>query len=140
MLLWAFSLLSAGFAFTSTEAFALVVNPTSLTFTGVQGGTNPAPQSVTFYNKNKREKSWTVSTSAAWISATPSSGTLATETDTTHVSVNTTGLTAGSYSGRVTIAVAQRDGRLMNNHVSVTVTVTAGGARPTIGVSPRPRA
>jgi hypothetical protein len=136
ILLWAFSLLSAGFGFTSTEAFALVVNPTSLTFTSVQGGTNPAPQSVTFYKKNKREKSWTVSTSGAWISATPSSGTLATETDTIHVSVNTTGLTAGSYSGQVTIAVAQRDGRLINNHVSVTLTVTAGGASPTIGVSP----
>lgn len=129
-------LLSIAFGLNSTEAFALVVNPKSLTFTGIQGGTNPAPQSVTFYKNNRREKSWTVRTSAAWISTTPSSGTLATETDTIQVSVSTAGLTAGSYSGRVTIAVTQPNGRISNNNVSVVLTVTSGGASPTLGISP----
>ncbi len=136
MLVGAVCLMSTAFGLKSTEAFALIVNPTSLSFSGVQGGTNPAPQSVTFSKKNKREKSWTARTSAAWLSATPSSGTLATETDTIQVSVNTAGLTAGSYAGRVTIAVTQRDGRISKNNVSVALTVTSGGTSPTIGVSP----
>ncbi len=132
----ALCLMNAAFGLISTATFALVVNPTSLSFSSIQGGANPAPQSVTFYKKNRREKSWSVSTSAAWLSAAPSSGTLATETDTLLVSVNTTGLTAGSYAGRVTIAVTQRDGRISTNHVSVALTVTSGGASPTIGVNP----
>ena len=80
----------------------LSVNPTSVTFNGSFGGGNPSPVSLNITNSGAGVVNWnaTVSPSNSWLSLTSSSGTAP---STTNVQANISGLSAGSYSGSITI-------------------------------------
>jgi hypothetical protein len=101
----------------------LTVSPASLTFAYQIGGTAPTAQTLTLGGV-----SGTVTAAAsggAWLSASPSSGSVG-------VSVNTAGMTAGTYSGTVTVTASGSTGSPKTVPVTFNVTVAA----PTLTVSP----
>lgn len=117
-------------------AWALSVTPTSISFSSEPGGTPPAPQAITFWKGNDRPKNWTVSANSPWMSVTPTSGTLSTEQDQITVSVNPTGLSAGTYSTSVVIVIAGMKGRINRTTIPVSFTVGGTGSTPSISLSP----
>jgi hypothetical protein len=119
------------------DSFAMSASPTALRFSGTTGTTNPPAQTITFWKSGDRTRNWTVNASAPWISVTPSSGTIATEQDQITVSVNATGLSAGSYTSTVVIATESFKGRLVKTIVPVSLSLTQSStATPTIRLSP----
>ena len=105
---------------------AIGASPTSLTFAATQGGANPANQTLTISNTGGGTLTWSVSDSAAWLTASPTSGT---GNGAVTMTVATGTLTAGSYTGTVTIAAT--------GATSVAIPVTfVVAASPAIGMSP----
>lgn len=120
-----------------SQAWALSTSPSSLSFSGLQGGANPPSQTITFWKSNDRTKNWSASSGAAWMTITPSSGTISTERDQMTVSVNLTGLSAGNYSTSVVIAIDGLKGRTNLTAIPVTFTVTGTtSSTPSISLSP----
>lgn len=131
--------LQAGLLCVPPAALAVSTSPTSLSFSGTQGGSNPPTQSVTFWKGGDRTKSWNVKAANTWISVTPSSGTINKEQDQIAVSVNVSGLAAGSYTSQVIISTEGFRGRFVQTLVPVTVTVvgtTASAPVPSIQLAP----
>jgi hypothetical protein len=95
--------------------------PATLTFTWRVGDPNPASQTLTV-NPATPALAFgvTVSPANAWLSATPATGTTP---GTVTVSINPTGLAAGSYTGTVT--VAGTGSAAGSTAVAVSLTVTA---------------
>jgi hypothetical protein len=104
------------------------VSPASLSFSAQSGGAAPAAQTVAV-SSSGTAFSYSVATSAAWLSATPSSGST---TGNVSVSVNPAGLAAGTYNGNVTITASGTS----NSPKTVPVTLTVTAPVPTITVSP----
>ena len=90
------------------EGQALETSPTLLTFTAVQGVSNPVNPAVIFLKNNTRERNWVTSYDAAWLSVTVFPANLI-PSDQLLVSVNVAGLTAGVYTGTVSIAGMKGD-------------------------------
>ncbi len=95
------------------------LSPTVLTFSAPEGGPNPTSQTVSITNTGSGTLSWQVADDAAWLTPSPLSGTCTVETDTVTVSVNVSGLTAGTYTGRITVS----DPGAANTPQSVAVTL-----------------
>jgi hypothetical protein len=111
---------------------SLTVTPSSLTFNYQIGGTAPAVQTVSV-GSTGAALSYTVSSTTtsggSWLSATPASSTTpGTET----VSVNTTGLAAGTYTGTMSVASAGAG----NSPQTVAVTLNVMAATPNLTVTP----
>ena len=85
----------------SSPTIALTTN--AMTFNALVGNT-PASQNVTVSNSGGGVLSWTATYGSAWLSISPASGGNSPTTMT--VSVNTTGLTAGTYSDTITISAS----------------------------------
>ena len=106
--------------------------PVSLTFTGAEGGANPAAQTLSITNTGGGILSWNASESASWLSLSPASGTTTTETDNITVNVNIAGLTANSYTDTITLTATGAT----NPTQQVPVTVTITPPPSTIGQNP----
>jgi len=83
------------------------LNPTSLTFDAVVGGSNPSPQTVTVSNTGSAGSllHWTATDDATWLFESPTSGILgggASQLMT--VSVDISGLPAGTYAATITVS------------------------------------
>ena len=117
-----------------SEALALAMNPTSLSFTGTQGTTNPPSQTVTFWKSGTRTKSWTVGSPVSWVTVNPPSGSITAERDTINVSVNLAGMAPGSYTTSVMITTVGFNGGVGKTAVPVMLTVNP--AAPAIGLTP----
>lgn len=104
----------------------------SLTFTGMEGSANPSSQTLNITNTGGGTLSWSASAGAAWLSLSPTSGTTTTETDVVTVSVDTTGLTANTYTGTITLTFL--GSTTTTQQIPVTFTVTPPTS--TIGLSP----
>jgi RHS repeat-associated protein len=102
---------------------ALSISPSSLSFAAVQGGTNPAPANLNVTNTGTGILSFTDSTDASWLSATPPSGTAP---QTIQVSAAVGSLTAGTYTGHVTVTGTGAQ----NSPAVATVTFTVGAFVP----------
>jgi len=107
---------------------AIGTSPTSLSFTAQQGG-NPTAQTLTISNTGGGTLTWSTSDSAAWLSLSPASGT---GTGAVTASVATGTLTAGSYSGAITLAATGA----ASVTIPVALTITAAAVPPAIGLSP----
>lgn len=107
----------------TAETFALQASPASLTFQAVQGGVNPSNQVVTLSKKLSRQVGWKSVDTANWLSASPASGTITSSAQLV-VSVNISGLSAGTYTGSVTVTLS-KGGSLS---IPVTLTVTSAGS------------
>ena len=109
--------------FTVTGPITLSANPSSLTFNGVSGQSNPAAQTISISaTGGSTTINYTVAASTvsggSWLSATASNGT--TPSSIT-VNTNISGLAAGTYNGSVTVTAGATDSPLT---IPVTLTVT----------------
>jgi len=77
--------------------------PESLSFTAVEGGSNPAIKTLDIWNSGIGTLNWTLSDDAAWLSENPTGGSSTSAHDIVVLSVNTTGMSAGDYSANITI-------------------------------------
>jgi BACON domain-containing protein/fibronectin type III domain protein len=118
--------LAFGFIITISEALAFPVSPSTLNYSASSGSPTPSAQTVTFSKNSMVSRSWTASGNTAWITVSPSSGTIAREKDQITVNVNASGLAAGTYNGTVNIAIG---GQI--SLVSVTLVVSGGTVTPT---------
>lgn len=119
-----------------SEAVALSVSPTTLNYSASSSSPLPPSQTITFSKNSIVSKNWTVTGTASWISVSPSTGTIAREKDQVSVSVNASGLAAGTYNGVVNINVG---GQL--TAIPLSLTVAGGTATPastSSGTTPTP--
>ncbi len=89
---------------TYTVTNALAAAPATLAFVQAVGGAAPPPQSVTVSAPGGT--AWTASADQGWVLLSATSGT---PPSTVNVSVNATGLAAGSYSARITFSAQGRN-------------------------------
>jgi hypothetical protein len=106
--------------------------PTSFMFDAMEGGVNPPSQTLEIWNAGGGTLNWSVGDDAVWLSLDPTSGSSTGETDNVTVSVDITGMTAGSYPAIITIT-----GNADNSpqYVDVTLDISPPAA-PYIGFSP----
>ncbi len=107
----------------------LVTTPSTLSFSAVAGGTNPAPAALSVANGGTGTLSFTAATSAPWLAISPSSGQAPT---TAQVSVSIAGLAAGVYTGHATISTSGPPAS--TNTLTVTLTLTSPS--PALSVTP----
>ena len=98
---------------------ALLLQPATLSFAAFQGNGNPSSQSVTVYNEGSGTLSWTAASNQSWLNISVSSGTTPA---TVSISVNTSGLAAGNYTGTITISASGATNPPQTINVSLTVT------------------
>ncbi len=102
----------------------LSASPLTFAFNGVQGGTNPPGTTVSVSNSGTGTLSFTAASDAAWLSVTPAS---ANAPQTLQVNASLTGLTAGSYTGHISVTGATG---VQNSPATVTVTLTVAPPVP----------
>lgn len=107
------------------QAFALQLNPVSLTFSATQGSATAAPQTLTFWKTSTSSQNWTAMATVPWLSASPASGSLSTEKDQVQVQVNPSGLAPGSYSTSLMITTTRPDGTIRKTAVPVSLAVNS---------------
>jgi hypothetical protein len=100
-----------------TTSPTIGVNPGSLSFTATAGGANPAGQTLSITNTGGGTLNWTASSNQTWLAVSPTSGTAPSSAT---VSVNISGLAAGTYNGAITVSATGAT----NTPVCVTVTLT----------------
>jgi uncharacterized protein (TIGR03437 family) len=113
---------------TGNSGPAVAVNPGSLTLSFSQGSTSAATQSIAITNNGSSAQNFTagatVNSGGNWLSVSPAAGAVApVSTSSVTVSVNPSGLAAGTYLGTVSIAAANQ-----TFNVAVTLTVSGGPA------------
>ena len=107
-------------------------SPASLTFTATQGGANPANQTLNIQNTGGGTLSWSIGDNASWLGLSPTSGSSTGLQNPVTVSVNISGMTAGTYNATITITASGAT----NTPRTVPVTLTISPLSPTIGYSP----
>ncbi len=120
----------AGIAFVPIRPSApiLSINPQSLTFNATAGGNNPVSQAIKITNTGAGSLTWSASKTQSWLSLDNSSGTAPSTID---VSVDITGLAAGTYHDTITFTADGASGSPVNIPVTLTV-----AANPILSVSP----
>jgi hypothetical protein len=116
-----------------SQAPVLGFSPASLTFDAPQGGANPAPKDLHLSNLGGGTMAWTATSDAAWLSVSPTSDSLgAGLSEVLTVSVNTAGLTEGTYLAAVHLASVTAS----NSPQTVPVTLNVN-SQPKIGINPK---
>jgi hypothetical protein len=100
----------------------MTLSGASLSFTGTAGGANPASQSVAVSNTGAGTMNWTATSNQNWLTVSPASGS---NSGTLVISANTSGMTAATYAGTVTVASAGATGAPKSISVSLTVNAAA---------------
>jgi uncharacterized protein (TIGR03437 family) len=118
-------------ALAAVSAPALQLGSTSLSFAYTLGGTLPGSQSFTISNGGTGTLTWSASvdTKATWLSLDSLSGTAP---STVNVTVNPGQLTAGTYTGTVTITGTGAS----NSPATLSVTLVVSAAAASLVVSP----
>jgi hypothetical protein len=107
------------------------VNPTSFSFSATAGGANPSSQSLSITNTGGGTLTWSATTTQPWLSVSPTSGTAPSSAT---VSVNITGLAAGTYNGAITVTGTGATNSPVT--VPVTLTVSGGGGTQQLLLNP----
>jgi hypothetical protein len=118
---------------------SIALSPTSLSFSGTAGGSNPAAKTLSLTNPGGSTLSTTWTSSDGWLVLSRSSHSTRTETDTVSVTANSSGLAAGTYQGTIFVS-----GNASNSPQQIPVTLTltqpggggGGGSSPALSVSP----
>ena len=109
------------------------LSPTSLDFSTTEGANNPTPQTVNISNVGAGTFDWTVTTTAAWLSLSPDSGTTPSSFTAT---VNAAGLAAGTYSGTITVTGVGATNTPQSIPVALTVSApTLSSSTPTTSLT-----
>lgn len=82
---------------------AILPSPSALSFSGLVGQASPPTQALAIQNAGVGSFNWTATTDAPWLAISAGSGATPASIN---VSVNSTGLGAGTYTGHVTITAA----------------------------------
>ncbi len=93
------------------------LNKTSISFSASEGSTTSKADTFSISNSGSGTLNWSLSDNAAWLSASPTSGS---GSGTVTVAANPTGLSTGTYSGAITVT----DSNATNSPVTVNVTFT----------------
>jgi hypothetical protein len=112
----------------SGSGTGLSLSASALAFSYQLGGTAPAAQNISITSTGTA-LSYKIATSAAWLTATPTSSTTP---GSVSVGVNTSGLAAGTYNGTVTVTATGAS----NSPQTVGVTLTVTSSMPSLTVSP----
>ena len=109
----------------------LSVSPAALSFPLAQGSTTPLSQSVLINNRGQQAQTATVSTStnsgtSGWLSASGGGSVPSFSSSSVTVTVNPSGLPAGTYTGTVSIALSPAG---QTSTVAVTATVSSAQQR-----------
>lgn len=107
----------------------ILLSPTSFTFSATEGQGNPAVKTLIIANSGQGTLNWTATKSAAWLTLSKTSGTGNT-VDT--LSVNITGLAAGTYVDTIVVS----DPNATNDPQKASVTLIVAPGIPVIGVDP----
>ena len=97
------------------------MSPSTLAFSGTQGGANPTSKLFNITNSGSGILTWSANDDAAWLTLSPTTGTTTTETDAITVSINTANLTPNTYNALITVSGTN----VTAQTVSVTLTVSA---------------
>ena len=126
--------IESGAVLAQTSTPVVGVSPSSLSFTAVQGGANPATKYISVSNTGGGTLSWSSTDNSGWMTADASG----TNSGTIPVNIYSQGgVPAGTYSATVTITVAGYPSQTKFVPITVTVTSSSGGSTsPTIGYSP----
>ena len=108
---------------------AMTSGSSSLNFSAAYAGPNPSPQTVQFTNGGPGSLVWTATSSASWMSVAPAFGTT---TSALQVSVSSSGLTAGTYSGTISVFALGS----LNTTTSIPVSLTVTTPPPVLVTSP----
>ena len=122
---------TVSFDVTAAPTPTIGLSATALSFSAVQGGSNPANKTISVSNSGSGTLNWTATENAGWLSLSPASGTGA---GTISVAVNTSGLSVGTVSTPITIAASGATNTPQT--VTVSLTMTAAAIPPAIGVTP----
>jgi hypothetical protein len=119
-----------------TTTPALLANPTSMSFSMTQGGSNPAGKSVGVYTNPTASVDWTVrSLNTDFISVNPGSGKT---TGAFSVTVSGAGKAAGTYNGAVEVAATGVTGSPIRIPVSLAIAPTTTTTNPPTTPTPLP--
>ncbi|MGC4054556.1 MAG: choice-of-anchor D domain-containing protein [Paludibaculum sp.] len=99
----------------------LSVAPATVSFSAVQGGSNPAAATVNVTNTGTGTLNFSAASDSSWLTVTPASGTAP---QALQVSANITGLAANTYTGHITVTSAGA----LNSPATVTVTLTVSSS------------
>ncbi|MDM8007429.1 MAG: DUF5010 C-terminal domain-containing protein [Phycisphaerae bacterium] len=91
-------------------------------------GSNASSQTFTVANSGGGTLSYTITDNVSWLSCSPTSGTSTGEADTITVTYATSGLSAGTYYGTITIS----DPNASNNPQTIAVTLTVNSSKTTV--------
>ena len=97
------SMVANGTVTVGTPTPEISFSPSSLSFSAVEGGSNPAGQTFGIWNSGGETLNWSLSDDADWLSESPTSGNSTGERDYVTVAVNITGMPADDYSADITI-------------------------------------
>jgi len=95
------------------------LSATDLSFSGEEAGNSPATQNITISNVGGGSLNWNASATENWLSLSPISGSAP---STLAVSVNTSGLLAGTYTESIVLVAAEASNTPQN--ITVTLTIT----------------
>jgi len=110
----------------------IYLNPTQLNFAIDSSGNASGTQTFMICNSGGGTLNWTLATDQTWIKYTPSSGV---DCQTVAVSVDASGLTAGTYNGTITVT----DSNAANSPQTVKVVLkVTGDSEPPFGVFTTP--
>ena len=114
----------------TTTTPSILLNPTSLSFSGTAGGANPLATTINLANPTGGTLSWTLTESAPWLALNITSGTTTTETDQISASVGLSGLSAGTYSTIISVTASGASNTPQQIPVSLTLSqpTTTGSA------------
>jgi len=99
------------------------ISANSFIFGTDEGGANPADQTLTITNTGIGTLDWAIIESCPWLSVSPASGSTTDESDDVTLSVDVTGMTAGSYIYDLIVS----DPTATNGPLTVTVTFLVKG-------------
>lgn len=126
-------------ALTITAAVPTITrSPSSLSFTATEGGSNPATQDFTVDNTGDTTSTLSVAITdnAAWLSVAPGSADINEDevANTFTVTVDITGLAAGTYNATITITDAAASNSPQTVAVELVVSAAASGGTLSSGV------
>lgn len=109
---------------TAPAPASLAISTAALSFSGTAGGANPAAQPVSISNSGGGTLNWSATANQPWLSVSPSSGT---NSGSISIQPNLSGLSAGTYTGSITVDGGSAGAKT----VAVTLSVAAPAPAPT---------
>jgi outer membrane lipoprotein-sorting protein len=111
-------------------AATIAYSPLSFGFSATEGGDNPSSQTLEIWNSGSGTLSRSVSDDADWLSLNPTSGGSTGEHDSVTVSVDITGMAAGSYNATITITAPDATNSPQTVSVSLDISSAAAAELP----------